>query len=210
MTWRARHRENPGHTPGEPRFRASARPEFWKCHGFFAHLKGSSYMHGKISRSRPDAGRDAIPARRGRRRLRLLPSWGGAAVVLAATLVGSPLGTEVAHAAGTDPSNAPIVGIAATPDGKGYWEVASDGGIFAFGDAGFYGSMGGKPLNAGVVGIAATPDGKGYWEVASDGGIFAFGDAGFYGSMGGKSLNARWWVSPRREGMAIWRSCAVG
>jgi hypothetical protein len=36
--------------------------------------------------------------------------------------------------------NKPIVGIATTPDGKGYWEVASDGGIFAFGDAGFYGS----------------------------------------------------------------------
>ena len=86
--------------------------------------------------------------------------------------------------------NAPPVGVAATPDGKGYWEVASDGGIFSFGDAGFYGSMGGKALNAPVVGITATPDGKGYWEVASDGGIFSFGDAGFYGSMGGKALNA--------------------
>ena len=27
----------------------------------------------------------------------------------------------------------------------GYWSAASDGGIFAFGNAGFYGSMGGKP-----------------------------------------------------------------
>ena len=36
---------------------------------------------------------------------------------------------------------------ALTEDGGGYWEVASDGGIFAFGDAGFYGSMGGRPLN---------------------------------------------------------------
>ena len=71
----------------------------------------------------------------------------------------------------------------------GYWEVASDGGIFTFGDADFYGSMGGKPLNKPVVGIAATPDGRGYWEVASDGGIFSFGDAAFYGSMGGKPLN---------------------
>jgi len=79
----------------------------------------------------------------------------------------------------------------ATPmaSSSGYWEVASDGGIFTFGDAGFYGSMGGQPLNKPVVGIAATPDGKGYWEVASDGGIFTFGDAGFYGSMGGQPLN---------------------
>jgi N-acetylmuramoyl-L-alanine amidase len=79
--------------------------------------------------------------------------------------------------------NAPVVGMAATPDGKGYWLVASDGGIFTFGDAGFYGSTG-RHLNAPVVGMAATPDGKGYWLVASDGGIFTFGDAGFYGSTG--------------------------
>ena len=54
---------------------------------------------------------------------------------------------------------------------QGYREVAADGGIFAFGSAGFYGSMGGQPLNAPIVGIAAAPDGKGYWEVASDGGF---------------------------------------
>jgi hypothetical protein len=36
--------------------------------------------------------------------------------------------------------DAPIVGISATPDGKGYWLVGADGGVFAFGDAGFYGS----------------------------------------------------------------------
>ena len=67
--------------------------------------------------------------------------------------------------------------------------MASDGGIFAFGDAGFYGSMGGKPLNAPIVGMAATPDGGGYWLVASDGGIFNFGDARFFGSAGAIHLN---------------------
>ena len=46
--------------------------------------------------------------------------------------------------------NEPIVGMATTPDGKGYWLVASDGGIFSFGDAQFYGSMGGEaPERAG-------------------------------------------------------------
>ena len=63
--------------------------------------------------------------------------------------------------------------------------------IFAFGDALFYGSMGGKPLNAPDVGIAATPDGRGYWEVASDGGIFAFGDAQYDGSVQYTSPGAR-------------------
>ncbi len=83
----------------------------------------------------------------------------------------------------------PIVAMAATPDGGGYWEVASDGGIFSFGDAGFYGSEGGHPLNAPIVGMAGAPDGGGYWEVASDGGVFSFGDAGFYGSEGGHPLD---------------------
>jgi hypothetical protein len=73
--------------------------------------------------------------------------------------------------------------------GKGYWLVASDGGVFAYGDASFYGSTGGQTLNKPIVGIATTPDGKGYWLVASDGGVFAYGDASFYGSTGGQTLN---------------------
>jgi hypothetical protein len=85
--------------------------------------------------------------------------------------------------------NEPIVAMAATPDGGGYWLVAADGGVFNYGDAQFYGSTGGIVLNKPIVGMASTPDGKGYWLVASDGGIFAYGDAQFYGSMGGKPLN---------------------
>ena len=38
--------------------------------------------------------------------------------------------------------NAPIVGMAPTPDGGGYWMVGSDGGVYASGDARFYGSTG--------------------------------------------------------------------
>jgi hypothetical protein len=79
--------------------------------------------------------------------------------------------------------------MAATPDGGGYWLVASDGGIFNYGDATFFGSMGGRHLSKHIVGIAATPDGGGYWLVASDGGIFAFGDARFWGSTGSVHLN---------------------
>jgi len=84
---------------------------------------------------------------------------------------------------------APVVGIAATPDGKGYWEVTSTGQMLAFGDAHLYGSMAGKPLDKPVAGMTSTPDGKGYWLVGADGGIFSFGDARFYGSMAGKALN---------------------
>ena len=72
--------------------------------------------------------------------------------------------------------------MAAAPNGSGYWFVASDGGIFAFGDARFYGSMGAHPLNQPVVGMASNR-GNGYWLVAADGGLFSFGSAPFYGSM---------------------------
>ena len=71
-----------------------------------------------------------------------------------------------------------MVGMAVTPGGGGYWLVASDGGIFAYGDAQFYGSTGSLALNKPVIGMVPTHDGGGYWLIASDGGVFAFGDAG--------------------------------
>ena len=83
----------------------------------------------------------------------------------------------------------PISGIASTANGQGYWEVAQDGGVFSFGNAPFYGSMGGKPLNAPMVSMALDPATGGYWEVGADGGVFSF-NAPFYGSMGGKPVNA--------------------
>jgi Beta-lactamase enzyme family len=82
----------------------------------------------------------------------------------------------------------PVVGMAATPDGGGYWLVAADGGVFSFGDARFHGSTGGVRLREPVVGMAATADGGGYWLVAADGGVFTFGDAPFLGSAAGTTL----------------------
>jgi exopolysaccharide biosynthesis protein len=81
------------------------------------------------------------------------------------------------------------VGIARTPSGNGYWVASSEGYVFCFGDATYFGSMGGQSLNQPIVGIAARPQGDGYWLVASDGGIFCFGNAPFRGSMGGQPLN---------------------
>jgi hypothetical protein len=89
--------------------------------------------------------------------------------------------------------------MAATPSGAGYWEVASDGGIFSFGDATFHGSMGGTPLNAPIVGMAATPSGAGYWELAADGGLFGF-DAAFYGSRGGQGMDRFFAMFPTPDG----------
>ena len=79
--------------------------------------------------------------------------------------------------------NAPVRGLVPTASGNGYWLVASDGGIFTFGDAAFRGSMGATPLNRPVVGMVRY--GNGYLMVGSDGGIFTFSDLAFVGSLGG-------------------------
>jgi hypothetical protein len=47
--------------------------------------------------------------------------------------------------------------MTATPSGNGYRLVASDGGIFAFGDARFHGSTGDLTLARPIVGMAHTP-----------------------------------------------------
>ncbi len=79
--------------------------------------------------------------------------------------------------------------FAVAPAPRGYWLVGSDGGIFDFGAAGFFGSMGGTVLQRPVVGITPTSSRAGYWLVASDGGLFAFGDAGYHGSVPGLGLH---------------------
>ncbi len=95
----------------------------------------------------------------------------------------------------TGPPPPPPPGTTPPPDqvlgqqtDRGYWMVAADGGVFAFGAASFFGSTGGLKLAQPIRAIAPTPSGQGYWMVAGDGGVFAFGDAGFFGSTGGLKL----------------------
>jgi hypothetical protein len=130
----------------------------------------SSYGAGKLMAADPSGGYWTVNW------LGVVTPYGGA------PSFGSPAASGVKLAQ-------PIVGMAATADGAGYWLVASDGGIFSYGDAKFYGSTGAIHLNQPIVGMASTSDGAGYWLVASDGGIFTFGDAKFYGSTGAIHLN---------------------
>jgi hypothetical protein len=107
--------------------------------------------------------------------------------------------------------NRPIVGMSPTSTGEGYWLVASDGGIFGFGDARFLGSTGAITLNRPIVAMAATPTGNGYWLAASDGGLFSFGDARFLGSMGGSHLNRPIvGMVPTATGLGYWMVASDG
>ena len=47
--------------------------------------------------------------------------------------------------------------LGATPTGRGYWLVATDGGIFSFGGARSYGSAAAYTGMAPAIGMVATP-----------------------------------------------------
>lgn len=90
---------------------------------------------------------------------------------------------HASSAVGTVAVNAPVVGAARDPGGRGGWLFTSLGGVFAYGGAPSYGSLGSLVPAAPVVGGAGTPDGQGYWLFGADGGVMGFGDAGFHGSL---------------------------
>ncbi len=92
--------------------------------------------------------------------------------------------------------NQPIVSMAASPSGQGYWLSAADGGVFAFGDGRFLGSAAGRTADNPVAGMAATGSGAGYWLVTRDGGVYAFGDAPFAGSAAGAASDAVVSIAP--------------
>lgn len=99
----------------------------------------------------------------------------------AANAGGVPAG-HAAHAGGVPAGEhveSPVVAIAPTTGGHGYWLVTADGRVFARGDAHHYGSSGG--VLGTVVDMAATPDDHGYWVVTAGGRVYPFGDATRFG-----------------------------
>ena len=99
----------------------------------------------------------------------------------------------------------PVTGSSGWP--TGYWMVGSDGGLFAFGGAGFMGSLPGMGLHVNnIAAVVPTHDGGGYWMIGSDGGVFAFGDATFAGSLPGirVSVNDIVGAVPTADGGGYW------
>jgi hypothetical protein len=102
----------------------------------------------------------------------------------------SASGGALSYGSINTPLDAPIIGMAGTPDAHGYWLVGSDGSVFAFGDATYFGGLATRTLRKPIVGIEATPDGQGYWLVSARGVVFRFGDATYYGDTGRLRLSA--------------------
>ncbi|MHB1731888.1 MAG: CAP domain-containing protein [Ferrimicrobium acidiphilum] len=149
---------------------------------------GMTGLGGSHPLAAPIVGMASLPSGNG---YYLVGADGGVFNFGSAPYHGSTYTYGITGLSGKRPLNAPIVGMASTPHGNGYWLVAADGGVFNFGSAKFYGSTytygitglsGKRPLNAPIVAIVPTPDGRGYWLIAKDGGVFDFGDAHFYGS----------------------------
>ena len=93
------------------------------------------------------------------------------------------------------------------PPPQGYWMIGSDGGVFAFGNAGYVGSLPGLGIHVNnIVGVVPTHDNGGYWMIGSDGGVFAFGDATFVGSLPGLNVrvNNIVGVVPTASGQGYW------
>ncbi len=109
-------------------------------------------------------------------------------------------GNVQSHGAAVDhgsPSIAPgtlAMDIETTSSGDGYWVVSTDGAVFAFGDANYYGGPNTfGALSSQIAGICRSPDkdddgdDDGYWVIDESGGVFSYPTGGsgarFYGSL---------------------------
>ncbi len=102
------------------------------------------------------------------------------------------------------PTAKQLIGVSS---GDGYWQVASDGGVFSYGTARFFGSLPGLGVKVdNIIGMARTPTDRGYWLVGRDGGVFAFGDAAFRGSLPGLDVRVNNIVgmAPTKTGNGYW------
>jgi hypothetical protein len=101
-----------------------------------------------------------------------------------------------------------IVGMAATPDGGGYWVVDGPGRVWPFGDAPRLGwSRHPQPIK----GIIADPAG-GYWLFTSSGNVYPGGGAGRFGSPAGRHLQVHTIVgmAATPDGRGYWLADASG
>lgn len=110
------------------------------------------------------------------------PGWGDGFLTL--TSAGKVQGfggfTPAGDIAGRDLGTA--VDLAMSPSGGGHWILMGNGGIYPFGDAGYYSSPKKIGVSSASVRMAARPQGDGYWVLTADGKVRGFGSAKSLGS----------------------------
>ena len=151
---------------------------------------GSAVFHGStgsLKLSRPVVGITPTPSNNGY----WLDASDGGVFAFDTGFYGSIPGLGILPADYPGPGRklaAPVVGMVPSSTGQGYFMVASDGGVFAFGDAAFEGSC---PAIGGCAGaaVAVMPDANndGYWLVTATGHVYAFGNAPVLGAPNGVS-----------------------
>jgi hypothetical protein len=108
---------------------------------------------------------------------------------------------------------APEVGFLGPISGPpgGYRLTASDGGVFTYGSARYFGSLGHLRLTRPIVDAASTPTDDGYAMLGADGGVFTFGDARFAGSGAGLRPNGRFvGLAMTPSGRGYWLATSDG
>ena len=73
-----------------------------------------------------------------------------------------------------------VTGIAASPNGRGYWLATANGKVFRYGDARRYSSQASPGEHMAAI-VASGGEG-GYWLASSSGAVFSFGGAASHGS----------------------------
>lgn len=101
----------------------------------------------------------------------------------------TPAGTANGGVLGASTPNSAASVVAITNQNvDGYWEAASDGGVYSFGTINFYGSRFGLQSSADpITGMTVTPDHDGYWLYSVGGYVYPFGDAANDGGVNGGS-----------------------
>jgi hypothetical protein len=131
-----------------------------------------------------------------------------AAALLGAAIVPALIGAPTASAS---PSPAAHADTITSPTPADFWLATARGDVWAFGEAGAFGSAANVALAHPVVGITPTSTDDGYWLVASDGGVFSYGDAGFYGSTGAIHLaKPVVGMAPTPDGAGYWLVASDG
>jgi hypothetical protein len=172
----------------------------------FAQPSGTpvSFLESQQLTSGPDTGALVFPVDAG--------GSGTANLIATYQAVPALAGVAFPFVAPPIPPIPPVTPVA-PPGGSSYWLAGADGGIFAFGNAGYFGSLPALGIHvANITSMVSTADAKGYLLFGTNGGVYAFGDAVYEGSLPGDAVSVNDIVGavPTTDGGGYWLVGADG